>query len=69
MKLFIIACLAVAALASPIYDEPEWVEIDWSRVVPVTEQPGFWDGRSIRPSEFVTSKRDSRIVGGLVETT
>lgn len=64
MKLLIFACLAVAALANPIYDEPEWVEIDWSKVVPVTEMPGFWDGRSLRPSEFVTSKRESRIVGG-----
>lgn len=64
MKLLIFACLAVAALASPINEEPEWQEIDWTKVVPITDIPGFWDGRDIRPSEFETSKREPRIVGG-----
>lgn len=64
MKLILIACLAVAALANPIYEEPEWVEIDWSKVVPVMETPGFWDGRDIKFNQIAQSDRNSRIVGG-----
>ncbi|CRK90321.1 CLUMA_CG004009, isoform A [Clunio marinus] len=43
-----------------------WDEIDWSKVVPVQEIPGFWDGReNLQP--FVPSRaRSSRIVGGVV---
>lgn len=64
MKLLILACFAVAALASPISDESEWVEIDWSKVVPVTDLPGFWDGREIKPATFEDGMRSGRIVGG-----
>lgn len=63
MKLLILACLAVAALASPI-QEPEWVVIDWTKVVPVTDLPGFWDGRDIKPATFQDGQRSARIVGG-----
>jgi hypothetical protein len=60
MKLLILACLAVAALANPI--EPE---IDWSKVVPVHELPGFWDGRELQPSSVLSdTSRTGRIVGG-----
>jgi hypothetical protein len=62
MKLLILACLAVAALANV---EPEWQEIDWKNVVPVTDMPGFWDGREIRPAFYPGDEtRTGRIVGG-----
>lgn len=64
MKLLIFVCLAVATLASPINEDPEWQEIDWTKVVPITDIPGFWDGRDVRPSEFESSKKEPRIVGG-----
>lgn len=64
IKLIIFVCLAVAALADPLADEPEKIDIDWSKVVPITDLPGFWDGRTIRPAEIPPSKRDPRIVGG-----
>lgn len=44
---------------------PENWEIDWSKVVPVTEIPGFWDGRDLK--QFFTNdnlNRGARIVGG-----
>jgi len=64
MKLLILACLAIAASANPI--EPE---IDWSRVVPVHELPGFWDGRELRPSAVLSEdSRTGRIVGGAIVT-
>jgi hypothetical protein len=31
--------------------------------VPITEMPGFWDGREIRPEVF-SDNRGGRIVGG-----
>jgi chymotrypsin len=71
MKLLILACLAVAAIATPvdpIYPEG-WVEIDWSKVVPVTDMPGFWDGREIRPAFYPGDQtRTGRIVGGDIVT-
>lgn len=67
MKLLILACLAVAAIANPVdplYPEG-WVEIDWSKVVPVTDMPGFWDGRIIKPAFYPGDQtRTGRIVGG-----
>jgi len=54
----IFAVLAVSAFANE--------EIDWSTVIPITEMPGFWDGRDIRPDMFPNGvkTRGSRIVGG-----
>ena len=70
MKLIVAAVfafLAVSALAMPVEEEIPWVEIDWSKVVPVTEMPGFWDGREIRPAVY-PGQRDPRIVGGQIVT-
>jgi hypothetical protein len=62
LKLLILACLAVAAFAD---FEPEWQEIDWKNVVPVTDMPGFWDGRDIKPAFYPGDQtRSGRIVGG-----
>lgn len=64
MKLILFTCLAVAVAANPILEEPEWVEIDWSKVIPVTEEPGFWEKRNIKFNGIPQSDRNSRIVGG-----
>jgi len=45
--------------------EPEWIEIDWSKVVRITDTPSFWDGRDIRPAFYPgDDSRSGRIVGG-----
>lgn len=65
MKLLIITILA--ALTISAFAE----EIDWSKVVPVTELPGFWEGREITPILFpngVNRSRTARIVGGEIVT-
>lgn len=39
--------------------------IDYSRVIPRQEVPGFWDGRLIQPTTFTHKfNRGGRIVGG-----
>jgi secreted trypsin-like serine protease len=65
MKLFILAIFAVAvASAVENYDGPEWDPIDWSRVVPVHEIPGFWEGTVYEKLAPRPNPRASRIVGG-----
>lgn len=65
MKLFILAIFAVAvASAVENYDGPEYQPIDWSRVVPVHEIPGFWDGTVYEKLAPKPNPRASRIVGG-----
>lgn len=65
MKL-IVAVFALFAVASafPI-EEDGWVDVDWSNTLPRTEEPGFWDGRDIRPAFYPGAPR-GRIVGGTV---
>ena len=60
MKLFVAILFAVCALAAA----DEWDNIDWDKVVPVEDLPGFWDDKDpiLRPTE--ESKRNGRIVGG-----
>jgi chymotrypsin len=62
----LVALFAVSAFAE---EEPEWIEIDWSKVVPVTDMPGFWDDRDIRPAFYPGDQtRTGRIVGGTIVT-
>lgn len=62
MKLLFAAAFAVLAVSAFAEDKRE---IDWSKVVPITEMPGFWDGREIKPvSSFKNQLRTGRIVGG-----
>ncbi|MGL5405334.1 MAG: S1 family serine peptidase, partial [Propionibacteriaceae bacterium] len=69
MKLIVAVVFAFLAVSAFAEEEPEWVEIDWSSVVPMTELPGFWDGRDIAPSSYpVAQDRTGRIVGGAVVT-
>jgi len=75
MKLLVVAIfalLAVSALAMPVEDpiEVDWDNIDYSKVIPVQDMEGFWDGRDPRlvPSKEMWESRHSRIVGGGVVT-
>jgi len=54
----------------PIEEQLDWIEIDWSNVVPRTEMPGFWDGRDFDPAFYAVTDEDrsGRIVGGAVVT-
>jgi chymotrypsin len=64
MKLLACAVLTFFAISANADNE----EIDWSRVVPRTEIPGFWDERPMFKSLFASGKlnRNGRIVGGAV---
>lgn len=63
----IFAILAVSAIAESEY--PEWDNLDWSKVVPVQDMPGFWDNREIRPAFYPGDMtRTGRIVGGAIVT-
>ncbi|CAO1360015.1 unnamed protein product [Diamesa serratosioi] len=61
MKLLV--TIVFAFLAVSAFADDNW-EIDWSTVVPMTETPGFWDGRDFKPVQ--SSVRGGRIVGGNV---
>lgn len=65
MKLLVSVIFAFLA-ATAYADEDNW-EIDWSTVMPMTETPGFWDGRDIKPAFYPGDmSRTGRIVGGAV---
>ncbi|XP_070491145.1 brachyurin-like [Chironomus tepperi] len=65
MKLLILAIFAVAvASAVENYDGPEYDPVDWSRVVPVYDLPGFWEGTVYEKLAPKSNPRSSRIVGG-----
>lgn len=61
MKLLVAALFAVLAVS---VSADYWDEVDHTKVIPITDMPGFWDGRILRPSEYVA--RGGRIVGGEV---
>jgi len=67
MKLLVAAIFAVLAVSA--FAEDDWDNIDWSKVLPVTDMPGFWDGREIRPAFYPGDMtRTGRIVGGAIVT-
>ena len=63
MKLFVSILLALCALAAANNEFPEYENIDWSKIVPVQDMPGFWDGRVLKPASEA-ELASSRIVGG-----
>lgn len=69
MKLFVISVLLmlnISAFAKPIEEnviESSWIEIDWTKVIPIVERPGFWEGREIQPM-YQPGQDTARIVGG-----
>lgn len=64
MKLLVAVIFAFLAI-STYANEDNW-EIDWSTVMPLTETPGFWDGRDIKPAFYPGDMtRTGRIVGGM----
>ena len=65
MKLIVAAVFALLAVSASA-DQWDWDQIDFSKIVPVTELPGFWDGRDFGPAFYPGTTRGSRIVGGNV---
>jgi hypothetical protein len=69
MKLIVAAIFVLLAVSAHAEDFEEWEEIDWSKVVPVEELPGFWDGREMKEiMEKMPITRGARIVGGQIVT-
>ena len=68
MKLIVAAVFALLAVSAYAESSSDWNQIDWSKVVPVTELPGFWDGRDLGPAFYKGPERTraGRIVGGQV---
>ena len=60
MKLLVAVLFAVCALAAA----DEWDNIDWDKVVPVEDLPGFWDDKDPILKPIEGSNRNGRIVGG-----
>lgn len=68
MKLFILAICAVAAVSAvEDYNAPEYNTIDWSKVIPAHEEPGFWEN-TVFAQLVPTNNRERRIVGGVEAT-
>ena len=63
MKLFVSILLAVCALTAANSDFKEYENLDWSKIVPVQDMPGFWDGRDLKPASEA-ERTSARIVGG-----
>lgn len=62
MKLLAVAIFAALTLSA--FAEDNW-DIDYSKVVSVTDLPGFWDGRdAFKPLISNNFNRNRRIVGG-----
>lgn len=62
MKLIVcIVLLTVAVSVSAFFED----EIDWSKAVPISETPGFWDNRDVKPiAKSSLNSGVRRIVGG-----
>lgn len=56
------ASIIVISTAVHATAEYDW-NVDWSKVRPRQDEPGFWDGRLIQPNA-VPNVRNRRIVGG-----
>ena len=60
MKLFVAILFAFVAAASA-----DSLDIDWSKVKPITQMPGFWEGRTpVWEKMYNPLNRQGRIVGG-----
>jgi chymotrypsin len=67
MKLIVVAIFVFLAISAHAENFDDWEEIDWSKVVPVQELPGFWDGREVKELlQPIAPTRAARIAGGQV---
>ncbi|CAO1428280.1 unnamed protein product [Diamesa hyperborea] len=64
MKL--IVCFVLLAVAAVSASESIFADdFDWSQAVPISETPGFWDNRDVKPiAKTNVNNRAGRIVGG-----
>ena len=63
MKLIVCVVLLAAVVSAneSIFAD----DFDWSKAVPISETPGFWDNRDVKPiAKAVVNTRLGRIVGG-----
>lgn len=65
-KILTVINLTLIVVALSAADEREEIKFDYSKVLPRTEVPGFWENRKIQPIHEFHQKfdRESRIVGG-----
>ena len=61
MKLIVVVLLTIF---SAVVSANEYDNIDWTKVIPIQELPGFWDNREIKPVVVNSRDRSSRITGG-----
>lgn len=64
MKLLVATVFAFLTVSA--FAEEENRKIDWEKVVPRSQVPGFWDGRDIKPVVTVNPRRIGRVVGGAI---
>lgn len=64
MKILLIAALISCAFAEDIFSPNEFLPIDSSSIIPVSEFPGFWEGREFPKAFYTPNPRAPRIVGG-----
>ncbi|KAG5668459.1 hypothetical protein PVAND_016399 [Polypedilum vanderplanki] len=64
MKFFLLTIFAIAVVSAvEDYNAPEWQPIDWAKVIPADELPGFWEN-TVFAQLAPRSNRERRIVGG-----
>lgn len=63
MKIIFLAVVIISSTVSA--DEVNWENLDFSKAIPRTHEPGFWDGRTINRLPMKKNYRNGgRIVGG-----
>jgi len=65
MKILILFALISCAFAEDIFSPNEFLPIDASSIIPVSEFPGFWEGREFPKAFYTPNPRAPRIVGGI----
>ncbi|CAG9811687.1 unnamed protein product [Chironomus riparius] len=64
MKIFILVAIISCAFAEDIFSQNEFLPIDASSIIPVSEFPGFWEGTEFPKAFYTPNPRAPRIVGG-----
>lgn len=65
MKILLIAAFISCAFAEDIFSPNEFLPIDASSIIPISEFPGFWEGREFPKAFYTPNPRAPRIVGGI----
>ncbi|XP_070508541.1 brachyurin-like [Chironomus tepperi] len=65
MKFLILVALISCAVAEDVISPNEFLPFDASTIIPVSEFPGFWEGREFPKAFYTPNPRAPRIVGGI----